>query len=96
MKIHTRILVVLAAAFFAFAVSGCRSQDQWRAAAASLRMEYGVGSGDIERGKRDWDAESTWLAFSVQPFAYLDMEMRAERNVRAFVEAQYQEREGPR
>lgn len=88
MKFHERILTVVAVALFAYATSGCRQESQWRAAAASMRLEYGGGTGEID-AKRDHDTEGTWLAVSVQPFAFLDMEMRAQANAQALTEAQY-------
>jgi hypothetical protein len=88
------ILLWLVAALLAFA-TGCKSDYQWRAAAASMRVEYGTGTGEIDKSKRDWDTQGTWLAFSIQPLAYLDMEMRAERNALAVTEAMYAARPEP-
>lgn len=72
MSTHSKILFTLAAALFAFAASGCETPRQRQMILASFRVEAGSGSGDIDRGKRDWSEDSSWVAFSIAPFAGLE------------------------
>jgi len=85
-------LVVVGLCAFA---TGCTTQDEFRATAASLEVTYGVGDGSLERGAKDLDTDSSWWAFGVRPFAYWDMKMRAQMNARAILEQRYAERPPP-
>jgi len=66
---HSKILFVLATGLFAFAVSGCETPYQRERVLRSVRVEYGMSDGDIERGKRDWEMDSSYVAISFAPFA---------------------------
>lgn len=85
-------LVVIALCFFA----SCRTGDQYRAAAASTELSYGtMMNGELSNSKRDFQTEGSWFAVGIHPFAYWDMQMRAEATARAIVEQRYAERPPP-
>jgi hypothetical protein len=69
LKLHTKLLLVIAAALFAFAHAGCETPYQRERVLRSVRVEYGLTDADINRGKRDWGMDGSYVALSFAPFA---------------------------
>lgn len=97
MKLSRLIVWTLAAALFAFAVSGCTSQAEWQASLMSARLGYEIGDGsyDSRGGKANNDNDYQAVTVSIEPFKLWAWKAEAEINARATVEAQYAQRPPP-
>lgn len=60
----------------ALLLAGCTSERDWRMVAASFRVEAGSSNANGDTAYHTKDAgvstDSTWVAFSIQPLAFLD------------------------
>lgn len=86
------ILGLVVIGLCAYAASGCRTGDQYRAAFQSTTVTYGTYDGRMnseKQGERFFNEDGSFLAFGIQPFAWHQMKMQADLQARAFVEAQY-------
>jgi len=84
--------LAVSAILFAWAVSGCTTQEEFRAAAASVRFGVYQGDGDWSINKqagRHGDASSSGVYWEWSPLAHYSYKLQAEANARALVEAAY-------
>lgn len=98
MKPHRVLLFSLAAGLFAFAVSGCTSQEQWQAAFLSGTVGYTEAGGNWtmnKQGSRSGDTHEYAMTYTMQPGAYWAWKMQAEMAARAITEREYADRAPP-
>lgn len=96
MRLYRYLPVLVAVLLALYALYGCTSGDQYRAAAYSLELQYGVGDGNQDRvGKRSWDEDSSWFALGIHPFRWHEMVLQAQIAQRMATEAAYAARPEP-
>jgi hypothetical protein len=86
-------LVLVALCFFA----SCTTQSEWEAAGLSTRLEYELGSGDLDSrgGKAHNDVDYQALTVSIAPFQLWAWKAQADINALAIIEKRYAERPPP-
>jgi len=93
-RLVSAVIAVCVAGLLSFCM-GCTTREQWMAGAASFRLEYGMTNGKLERGAKDLDNDSSYIAGSLQPLAHWDMKMRSELDAKAMIEQLYAQRPPP-